>query len=341
MDLHVFGLAVTADQVQSVNAFFIMTMLPLSVVLFNALAKKGYKIRATDKMVVGFLLTALSMVAMSVAGFLAGTKQPAVKVALAEGEIILPAPTVPLDEVKTSDGKTAVAFPASLWVTASDWAYDEDKKKATFANGELTFSDGKKLVIANGRIDFDKSRSVFENNSVSTAGALELKLKPGDYPMGADKLTVGENNAVTIKTGGKVDPPSDKEPPKVSLGDTNWVKPAERVTVWWQILAFFVITLAEILISVTGLELAFVAAPPTMKSFVTACWLVTVGMANLFINAPITRLYPKMDPGIYFLMLAGALAVVTVVFIPVAKKFNRGMAEAEAAKAAEGNTEAV
>ena len=67
----------------------------------------------------------------------------------------------------------------------------------------------------------------------------------------------------------------------IILVEEIWVKPNERVTVWWQILAFFVLTIAEILISVTGLELAFVAAPPTMKSFVTACWLVTVGMAKL------------------------------------------------------------
>ena len=96
----------------------------------------------------------------------------------------------------------------------------------------------------------------------------------------------------------------------------DWVKPAERVTVWWQVLAYLIITVAEILISVTGLELAFVAAPQSMKSFVTACWLAVVFLANLLINAPITQLYPLMEPGVYFAMLAGAMAVVTVVFVP-------------------------
>jgi dipeptide/tripeptide permease len=41
MNLSVFGFSVTPDQVQSVNAFFIMTLLPLSVVFFNAMAKRG------------------------------------------------------------------------------------------------------------------------------------------------------------------------------------------------------------------------------------------------------------------------------------------------------------
>jgi hypothetical protein len=72
---------------------------------------------------------------------------------------------------------------------------------------------------------------------------------------------------------------------------------------------------------------------------------MTVGMANLFINAPITRLYPHMDPGPYFAILAAALCVVAVAFVPVAAKFNRGMAAAQAVadeKAArEGNSEAL
>jgi dipeptide/tripeptide permease len=103
----------------------------------------------------------------------------------------------------------------------------------------------------------------------------------------------------------------------------DYVRPENKVTVWWQMLAYLVLTVAEILISVTGLEMAFVAAPKSMKSFVTSMWLVTVGMANLFINAPVTRLYTKMNPGAYFAMLAVTLVVVALAFIFVAKRFNR------------------
>ena len=344
MDLHLFGISVTADQVQSVNAFFIMTLLPLSVFFFNSMAKKGYRIRPTDKMIVGFILTALSMVIMSAAGYLAGQKQDAIKVTFKEGEIILPMSNVKIADVKPADGTASVIFPESIQLTATDWEYNADKKKATLSNGVLALGDGKQLFITNGRIDFDKSRPLFVEKEVKPAGALETKLKPGDYAMGSDKLTIGKGNDAAITPAAQVEAPQDKEPPKVTLEKVDWVKPNERVTVWWQILAFLVLTLAEILISVTGLELAFVAAPPTMKSFVTACWLVTVGMANLFINAPITRLYPLMDPGPYFAMLAVALCVVAVAFVPVAAKFNRGMAAADAAAkeeaAREGNTEA-
>ena len=92
-----------------------------------------------------------------------------------------------------------------------------------------------------------------------------------------------------------------------------------KVTVWWQIGAYLLITLAEILVSVTGLELAYSAAPPGMKSFVTAMWLAVVGIANLVINAPLTRLYSSMSPAVYFGLLAVGLVVVAMIFARVSR----------------------
>lgn len=340
MDLHLFGLEVTADQIQFVNALFIVIFLPMSVFFFNFLTKQGIKIRPTDKMIVGFMLTALSMVVLGFSGFLAGKKQDAVKVTLKEGELILPPGN---GELKNAS-LTGAEF-GEVRIAASDAKYNEEKKKWELTNGTIAFHDGSVLTIKDGRIDFDKSRGVFAKTAIATSGTLETKFKKGDYAMGGDKLIIGENNAATVKTGEKPEAPKDKEPPKVTVEGTDWVKPEERVTAWWQVLSYFILTLSEILISVTGLELAFVAAPPTMKSFVTACWLVTVGLANLLINAPITRLYEKMEPGPYFTMLGGTLVVVTVIFIPLAIRFNRGMLAAKAAElereAQEGNTEAV
>jgi len=74
------------------------------------------------------------------------------------------------------------------------------------------------------------------------------------------------------------------------------------------------LTIAEILISVTGLELAFVAAPKTMKSFVTSLWLLTVALANWLLNVPLSQLYPHMHPGNYFAMLAALMGGVIVIF---------------------------
>jgi POT family proton-dependent oligopeptide transporter len=184
LDLNLFGYEVKPDQVQALNPIFIVAFLPLASLLWRLLAKWGVKVRPTDKMVGGFLLTAGAMAVHAVAGYLA-----------VEGGV--------------------------------------------------------------------------------------------------------------------------------------------KVSLWWQVIAFLVITFAEILISVTGLELAFTAAPKAMKGFVTACWLLTVACANLFINAYVTRLYPGDSPGWHFATPAGYFAALTVMmlvvmvaFVFVARQFNRATAAA-------------
>jgi POT family proton-dependent oligopeptide transporter len=195
MNLKMFGIEVDPDQVQAFNPVFILILLPVITLLFKWMNKDRVRVRATDKMVLGFVLTALCMGVMAFAAWLAG---PAEMKDVAEG------------------GKSI-----TRWVVA----------------------------------------------------------------------------------------------------------PENQVTVWWQILAYLVITVAEVLISVTGLELAYTAAPKSMSGFVTACWLLTVGMANLFINAPVTRLYTVMQPMAYFAMLGGVLLAVSIAFIFVARMFNAVTAE--------------
>ena len=298
MDCHLFGVPVSADQIQSYNALFIIIFLPMSVWLFTSLAKAGYKIRATDKMMVGFVLTAACMAIMSYAGYTAGKAEKAVKLSGVNGTVVLPNTA---SEFVTLDGKRDVTFSDGLTLAATDLKYNEKNKKINFSNGVLTFPDGKTLTFKDGALTPEAPFGI----DVPLKDAKESELKP---------TSSGDVQAAIKKTEGT---------PAVTLETIDYVKPPERVTVWWQVLAFLVITLAEILISVTGLELAFVYAPQSMKSFVTACWLFTVGCANLFINAPITRLYPKMEPGVYFAMLTGGALLVTVVFFFVARRFNR------------------
>ena len=98
-----------------------------------------------------------------------------------------------------------------------------------------------------------------------------------------------------------------------------------KASVLWEILAYIIITVAEICISVSGLELAFTAAPQSMKSFVTACWLLTVFIANM-LNAQITPYYEAVLPDRYFGALALSMIPVTIVFFLIGRRFNRASA---------------
>jgi len=323
MDRVVFGYELAPDQIQALNPLFIVAFIGGALVyrtfIAGATASQGAGMRPTTKMLIGFILTALCMGVMAGAGYLAGPKQPAAKLTLAEGEIVLPAIVGTGLESAGQDGGTAlVSLGENIRLKATGWSYNADKKRASMSGGELIFDDGKTLVISNGRIDPAASRGAIEGGKV-TVPSLETKIRPD---------ALGTTHAEDGKS-------------KATLEQVDWVKPAERVTVLWMALAFLVITLAEILISVTGLELAFVVAPQSMKGFITACWLLTVALANWFINAPIAGLYPSMRPGDYFVLLAGAGLLVAILFVPVSRKFNAGMdkANAERETAIEGNSE--
>jgi POT family proton-dependent oligopeptide transporter len=70
----------------------------------------------------------------------------------------------------------------------------------------------------------------------------------------------------------------------------------ETLSLAWQILPYVVLTLGEVLISVTGLEFAFTEAGKTMKSTIMSFWLLTVAFGNLMVSW-ITKLGGGDDPG--------------------------------------------
>lgn len=55
----------------------------------------------------------------------------------------------------------------------------------------------------------------------------------------------------------------------------------EVVSVWWQILAYLVLTCSEILVSITALEFSYKQAPLRMKSFVMALFYMSISLGNV------------------------------------------------------------
>lgn len=56
-----------------------------------------------------------------------------------------------------------------------------------------------------------------------------------------------------------------------------------QLSVFIQLIQYFVITSAEIMFSITGLEFSYSQAPQSMKSVLQACWLLTVAFGNLIV----------------------------------------------------------
>jgi POT family proton-dependent oligopeptide transporter len=59
------------------------------------------------------------------------------------------------------------------------------------------------------------------------------------------------------------------------------IQGGHTVSVWWQILAYVILTASEVLVSITGLEFSYTQAPVRMKSFIASLFLLSVTVGNL------------------------------------------------------------
>ena len=61
------------------------------------------------------------------------------------------------------------------------------------------------------------------------------------------------------------------------------IEQGQHPTIWWQMLAYVILTLSEAMVSITGLEFSYTQAPNSMKSVVMSLWLLAVSAGNLLL----------------------------------------------------------
>jgi POT family proton-dependent oligopeptide transporter len=104
------------------------------------------------------------------------------------------------------------------------------------------------------------------------------------------------------------------------------IEAGAALSVLWQTFPYLILTLAEVLISTTGLEFAFREAAPGMKSTIMSFWLLTVAFGNLLVTA-ITKVLSHADnPAAAvstsrFLLYAGLTFVVAILFSIIARNY--------------------
>ena len=94
-----------------------------------------------------------------------------------------------------------------------------------------------------------------------------------------------------------------------------------HLNVAWQLIAFTILTAAEVLVSITGLEFAYTQAPRSMKSTLMSLWLLTIAAGN-FLTATLSMVNPFQGRGaMEFFFYAGLMFVVAVMFMISASKY--------------------
>ncbi len=96
-------------------------------------------------------------------------------------------------------------------------------------------------------------------------------------------------------------------------------------SVWWQILAYLILSAAEVLVSITGLEYAYTQSPKSMKSTMSAIWLLTVAVGNLFtafVNNSIAGkgVFSKFIGADYYWLFVAILGGFLVLYVLISKK---------------------
>ena len=88
----------------------------------------------------------------------------------------------------------------------------------------------------------------------------------------------------------------------------------------WQLPQYVIITVSEVMFSVTGVEFAYSQAPASMKTVVQAAWLLTIAFGQIIV---IVVAESKMftEQSSEFFMFAGLMLVDTMVFIFLGWRF--------------------
>jgi POT family proton-dependent oligopeptide transporter len=92
--------------------------------------------------------------------------------------------------------------------------------------------------------------------------------------------------------------------------------PAKSVGVAWQVIPYLVMTMAEVLVSVTGLEFAYTQAPKAMKSTIMGFWLLTVSLGNKLVA--VLSGFEGLPLTTFFWIFAGLMAVAALIFAVLA-----------------------
>jgi len=88
----------------------------------------------------------------------------------------------------------------------------------------------------------------------------------------------------------------------------------DGVVPWlWQLVPYSIMTLAEVLVSATGLEFAYTQAPRRMKSTIMSFWMFTTTLGDVLVA--VVALLPALDAEEFFWLFAALMAGAAVIFM--------------------------
>lgn len=97
-----------------------------------------------------------------------------------------------------------------------------------------------------------------------------------------------------------------------------------RPNIGWQVLAYVILTAAEVMVSITGLEFSYTQAPKKMKSLIMSVWLMAVALGSAFtvlINWLMEIKVLNLEGPSYYLFFTVTMLITAVVFVFIAMTY--------------------
>ncbi|XP_017472595.1 PREDICTED: peptide transporter family 1 isoform X1 [Rhagoletis zephyria] len=320
MDGETFGYVIKPDQMQVVNPLLILGMIPLfTYVLYPILAKLGIK-RPLQKLTLGGLLAAVAFLLSAFLEVKLNEVDPMPPAALEANLRIYNGMPCAYRFATELPNRPSVVEPLGLWegktlsvpqpylypfnaTSASDrcnnfsgiFRLTPGKETSYFLSGEgmQEFVDSSaKPKLGNPIVRVllnvpDTENAITLTDAVETAVPLVFRnaTQVVNVANGESELQVANKKIASINTkgGGVYALLVHGNARDGFTSKSHIITPPNSIHIMWQLPQIIVITAAEIMFSVTGLEFSYTQAPPSMTSVLQACWLLSVSIGNMLV----------------------------------------------------------
>ena len=247
---------------QQFNPFYVVALTPVSMAIFGALAKSGKEPSAPRKIAYGMLVAALGFVVMVFGS--KGLNTPAEQ----QSSIV----------VEKSE-KLAVDMHKAQ---GNDKAIEkvEKDKKAFEKKLNDAINDAKKDKNAKKIAESEKLLALYNdvygaNTTILTTVVPEVVNNP-EAPLTEEQLAAA--NAAADEAKNKI-ATAEKELAEIKAN----TKPATRVSSYWLIFTYLILTFAELLLSPMGISFVTKVAPPKYKGLMMGGWFVATAIGNFLV----------------------------------------------------------
>ncbi|KAF8368193.1 pept-3 [Pristionchus pacificus] len=327
LNYRIGGLNVIPEQINFLNPLLILILVPIFEGIVYPLARKIVNVTPLRKMATGGILTAISFIMCGFIQLEADRDQPPI---LRQNQTILHyfdnesifmdlSEGIYLFRIVERDTLSKSLKERGLNLTGENvegrgMVLSRVQGRISFCSfGNIKTSDGSKLIFMNdiSNMTIHSSASLIINRSFKMCESLNLPSTPGDITVEwtcskniqckSESIATGIGSVQAIQT-------HDDQLKTKTLVESN------QLSIGWMFPQYVVITMGEVMLSVTGMEFACSQSTPSIRSLMQALWLMTVFLGNA-LDAIISGSHFVSSAASEFFFYASLMLLVMVFFI--------------------------